>query len=90
MFSPDGKLVVSASDDGSIKLWDINTPTTPDTPTPENHDSLVRSIGFSPDGKFVASEFEDTTIKFWDAATNMKVITIRGLRRTSHYGIGNL
>ncbi|MEH2435855.1 MAG: NB-ARC domain-containing protein [Nostoc sp.] len=66
-FSPDGKTLVSCSDDHTVKLWDVDSQK--HLMTLEEHTSWVRSVAFSPDGKIVASASSDKTIRLWDLGT---------------------
>ncbi|MFN6462082.1 MAG: NB-ARC domain-containing protein [Nostoc sp. DedVER02] len=66
-FSPDGKTLVSCSDDHTVKLWDVESQK--HLMTFEEHTSWVRSVAFSPDGKIVASASSDKTIRLWDIDT---------------------
>jgi len=50
-FSPDGKQVVSGSDDRTVRLWDAATGALQQTL--EGHSDLVSSVAFSPDGKHI-------------------------------------
>jgi WD40 repeat protein len=52
-FSPDGKQLVSASDDKTVILWDAATGTALQTLT--DHSSWVSAVDFSPDGKQLVS-----------------------------------
>jgi WD40 repeat protein len=52
-FSPDGKQVVSSSDDNTVRLWDAVTGAALQTLT--GHSDTVRSVAFSADGKQVVS-----------------------------------
>ena len=62
--SPDGKQLLSASFDGTTRLWDIETGKT--LRKFEGHRGKVTSLAFSPDGKRLASASEDTTVLVWD------------------------
>jgi len=75
-FSPDGKLVASASDDATVRLWDAATGAA--RRTLEGHSDWVSAVAFSPDGKLVASASYDKTVRLWDAATGAARRTLQG------------
>ena len=62
-FSPNSKLVASASEEDSvIRLWDKSGRI---VQTLRGHTDVVTSIDFSPDGKTIVSASRDNTIKVW-------------------------
>jgi WD40 repeat protein len=64
-FSPDGRFVVTASADGTARIWDVATGRETHKLI---HDTIVVGARFSPDGKRVVTT-TDYRIYFWDAAT---------------------
>ena len=50
-FSPDGKQVVSGSEDKTVRFWDAVTGAA--LQTLEGHSSYVNSVAFSPDGNLL-------------------------------------
>lgn len=78
-FSPDGKILASASDDNTINLWNVKPAKLISTFT--GHRGKVWSVKFSPDGKILASGSEDGTIKLWDVNKKTLIKTIK-----AHHG----
>ena len=67
-FSPDGKQVVSGSNDRTVRIWDAKRGAAIGKPL-EGHNYAVRSVTFSPDGKQVMSGSDDNTVCIWDVVT---------------------
>ena len=67
-FSPDSRMIASASGDGTLWLWDSGTGTPIGQPL-TGHTGSVMGVAFSPDGTTIASAGDDRTVRLWDAAT---------------------
>ncbi len=63
VFSPDGKYLLSASWDNTVKLWSVESGEC--LQTMAGHQGPVYGVAFSPDGKLAASASHDGTIKVW-------------------------
>ncbi|MCC3422495.1 MAG: AAA-like domain-containing protein [Microcoleus sp. PH2017_01_SCD_O_A] len=74
-FSPDSKIFASASEDGTVKLWNAKPATLISTLT--GHTGRVTSVSFHPNGKILASGSEDGTVKLWDVTRSTLIKTIK-------------
>lgn len=63
-FSPDGKRIVTASDDKGARLWDVKT--CKQLGLPLMHNGFVAYAAFSPDGKRLVTASWDKTVRLWD------------------------
>src|SRR5204863_7031128 len=75
-FSPNGKVLASASRDKTIKLWNPATGELKRTLT--EHTADVYHVTFSPRGNLLASGGRDKSIKLWDTATGKLIRTLEG------------
>ena len=62
-FSPDGKRIVTASDDNTARVWDLSGQQIAEL---KGHTSPVYSASFSPDGKRIVTASFDNTARVWD------------------------
>lgn len=74
--SPDDKLIVSAHEDGTIKLWDAKRPRL--LRIIKSRFSDLKAVAFSPDGKLIASAYDesDSTVDFWSVQTGKRVASL--------------
>ena len=69
-YSPDGKLVATAHDDGSVRVWDAGTGEmkarlTASDPALGGRRSEVHSVAFSHDGRTLAAGGQDPAVRLW-------------------------
>lgn len=69
-FSPNGKIVATASWDRSIKLWNAVDGKLIRT-LDGKHNSWILGLNFSPDGKMLVSSSQDKTAKIWSVEGNL-------------------
>ena len=75
-WSPDGQHVASASDDHTVRIWDVAEGKT--IHVLRGHTAAVRSVAWSPDGRYVASASHDGTVRMWDWSKAALVRTLIG------------
>ncbi|XP_040982525.1 notchless protein homolog 1 isoform X1 [Aquila chrysaetos chrysaetos] len=76
LFSPDTRIIASASFDKSIKLWDGRTGKY--LTSLRGHVSAVYQIAWSADSRLLVSGSSDSTLKVWDAKMKKLAIDLPG------------
>ena len=79
-FSPDGKSLVSASEDSTIQFWSGDGTL---LRTFNGHQGSVRSVCFSPNGKILVSSGEDHKIIMWNL--DIENLLMRGCQWLQEY-----
>jgi WD40 repeat protein len=77
-WSPDGKVLASATGQRMLQLWDPDTGT--EIRSWAAHREVVNSVAWSPDGKTLASAGNDNAIFLWDPATGKESLSPPGHR----------
>lgn len=71
VFSPDGRLMVAAGNDGTVWVWEIGAADRPRNIL-KGHDGAVFRVAFSPDGSLLATGGPDKAL-IWSVATGQIV-----------------
>lgn len=61
--SPDGKTIISGSDDNTLKIWDLNSQKL--LRTLKGHTDWVYAVAISADSQTIVSGSKDKTLKLW-------------------------
>ena len=72
----DARRVVSASEDGTLKVWDLESGRA--LATLEGHASMIRGCAVTADGQRVVSATDAGTLKVWDVAARRVIHTLKG------------
>ncbi|WP_414752159.1 hypothetical protein [Anabaena sp. CCY 9910] len=62
-FSPDGEYILTASDDCTARLWNLQGK---QLISLQGHEDTIWSANFSPDGKYMATASSDRTARLWN------------------------
>jgi WD40 repeat protein len=79
VFSPDGRCIATASDDGTARIWDLRRD--PIAFVALDHADVVQSVAFSRDGTRLVSASQDGTAKVWDVGLCLS--QMRGSRQST-------
>jgi hypothetical protein len=75
-FSPDGRRIVTASFDQTVRIWDAAAGK--QLAELAGHEDSVWDAAWSPDGTRIVSAAADQTARVWDAATGRQIAVLSG------------
>jgi hypothetical protein len=75
-YSPDGRHIVTGSEDQTAKVWDAANGR--ELLTLQGHRNSIRAVAYSPDGQRIATGSTDHTAILWDPASGTKRFTLEG------------
>jgi WD40 repeat protein/DNA-binding SARP family transcriptional activator len=76
VFSPDGRLVATTSNDETARIWDVGTGEL--LQTLAGHTEIVFQSAFSPDGSLLVTGSLDNSARLWDVATGSELRKFTG------------
>jgi len=75
-WSPNGDRLASASEDGTVRVWNHATGET--THVLKGHHNTVFDVAWRPGGQRLATAGADGTVKIWDSTTGNELLTVWG------------
>lgn len=75
-FTADGKSIVTASADGTARIWDAQNGNA--TLTLSGHAGAVNFASFSRDGRRIVTAGADKTARLWDVSNGQPLLTLSG------------
>jgi len=75
-FSPDGSLLLSSSQDNTVRVWDFEAAQA--LKTFRGHGGRVQAAAFLSDGKRILSAAHDNTVREWSIAGYEEIRTLKG------------
>lgn len=76
VFSPDSQRLASAGDDGTVRVWNIESGEA--LLVLEGHIGKVNSVAISPCGKYLASASNDKTVRMWSLEIGVMLFILEG------------
>jgi hypothetical protein len=75
-FSPNGELALSASEDNTVRLWEVESGRA--LRVLEGHSDRVLSVAFRPDGRCALSGSGDNMVRLWEVSSGRTVRVLKG------------
>jgi WD40 repeat protein len=75
-FTPDGRTVLTASDDGLVRVWDVKS--LREVRRWQAHHGGVLALTQTADGKTLATGGRDGVVRFWDSSTGRETAQFTG------------
>ncbi|WP_203874778.1 nSTAND1 domain-containing NTPase, partial [Planobispora takensis] len=76
LITPDGRTLISAGRDRSVRLWDVRSGTL--LARLMGHDTWLKAAALSPDGRTLATGGEDGVLVLWDVPGRARIAALPG------------
>jgi WD40 repeat protein len=85
LFSPDGKLVITASDDKTARIYEMSSGK--ELQVLVGHTGVINSAVFSFDGKLALTSSDDKTARIYEVSSGKELRVLRGHTNCVNFGV---